>query len=405
MKIIKNFWWIILIGFLFRIIIASLTFHPDIRNTSIASTIIFREQTLNPYQYSGKDIYIVEKLDDLPLAYFITLPINRLLRPLIDTRVEEQFLKDTSVLFGNSVFYLYLLIVKVPVLIYDLALGILLATTVAAHLQKKILAFWMFNPFILWTSAAIGQFDVIPTLFLLVGYLLMTQKKLGLAAFSLGLAAAVKSFGFLLAPFLILMAKNWSERIKLMVIFVTPWILSVLPYLSSTQFRSNALLAPQLDKILFSKILLSGGEAVLIVPTILIVLYLLYLRKARLPQDFLIYCLVGLLMVLTFTHFHLQWFSWVIPFLVILYFQGLTLAQKWSLGLISLSLILMLFLFDASLSVRLFAPIFPNLKDVLGLAEILRNEQLIMLRSLAASLFGASSIYLSLSLLLKHEQS
>jgi hypothetical protein len=220
---------------------------------------------------------------------------------------------------------------------------------------------------------------------------------------SLGFGAALKSFPFLLAPFLILLGKNLKEKTILAVLVLLPYIISIVPYLPSADFRTKALFAPQMDKIFFSKINLSGGEAIYINIFILIGLYLIFLSKTRVKEDFLKFSASALLLILAFTHFHIQWFLWVTPFLVILFLTNLNNMQKLSLGLIAGALVLMLFLFEASLQVRLFAPLIPSLNSASGPAEVLISDSLFMLKSLASTIFAAGAVYFSSTLIFKNE--
>ncbi len=407
MEKFKKYWVILAVGILLRVVVAAFTFHPDVRNNSIVSTIILREGNLNPYDFvrnlntadPRKKIYSNETADDLPLVYWINIPIQLLLRPFVDGNIEYQYLARIENIFSNPALFVYLLIIKIPFILFDILLGILLTFLVDSAFKKKILIFWMFNPVTIWATAAIGQFDIIPTFFLFLSFYLLQQKRLRWAAFSLGFAAATKSFAFLICPFLILLADSWKERTKLIIIFLIPWAFSVIPYLGSYGFRHNALFAPQLSKILYSRIALSGGEGILIVPAILIILYLTYFYQKRSTVDFMRFSLSAVLLVLAFTHFHIQWFLWVTPFLAIIIAEGVKNPIKWSIGFLAFSLLLMLFLFDSSLQVKLFSPILPFLKESKGLVDILGSDKTLFLRNIAATIFAGTSLFLSFQLI------
>lgn len=399
MNELKKYWFILLAGLLLRIFLASFTFHPDLRNTSIVSTIILREGNLNPYDFAEnlkderRKIYSNETTDDLPLVYWINIPVQFLLRPFVNSQVEYTYLSKIEDAYGKPELFWYLFISKLPFILFDMALGVILLNLVAISQKRKILLFWMFNPFTLWATAAIGQFDIIPTFFMILSLLFLKREKPGWAAFSLGMAAAIKSFAFLIVPFLIFLPGSWKERIKIFLIFLIPWVFSVLPYLGSAGFRHNALFAPQLGKILYSKIPLSGGESVFLVPSLLVMLYLVYLMKKRTAEDFLAFSLGGLLLTLAFTHFHIQWFLWVLPLLSLIFINSNN--ARISIGLLGFSLVLMLFLFESSLQVKLFAPLFPVLNNASGVAELLGPDKASFLRNIAATIFAGSSIFLS----------
>lgn len=394
---IKSLIVILALGFILRVLISAVSYHPDAGIVSFTSKEILREQRFDIYKV--QDPGQKEVPDDLPLQYWIRVPLEILTRPFINTSVEDEFLTDSGSLLGKIDLNLHLALVKFPLIVFDLILGVLLAWAVAGPLRRKTLIFWMLNPVTLWATAAVGQVDILPTLFVVLSLIFLQKEKSSLAALSLGMGGAMKSFPFLLVPFLLISAKNWTERVKVAVLSVLPLALSVAPYLNSSDFRQNALFAPQLDKMLFAKLPLSGGEALIISVGLLILLYLLYSLKRRTSEDFLAFSTAALLAILAFTHFHIQWFLWVTPFLVIYLVRGVKRAEGLSLALVGAGVLLMLFLFEASLQVRLFAPLFPQLAEARGLAEILRPEQLGFGKNLAATLFAAGALFFAGSLL------
>lgn len=393
MEIFKRYWLIILIGFILRLVISGVTFHPDVRSTALPSAVVFREGSLNFYEDSKK-LSPNEILDDLPLSYFINLPLHLILRPFISNVIEDQFLNNSNVLFGNPSLWFYLIYTKLPLVIFDLGLGLLLTFLVVESFKKQVLYLWLFNPFTLWVTLAIGQFDIIPTFFIVLTWFLIKKEKLQWAALTLGTGGAIKSAPFLLVPFLVGLGKNWTQRVILLILALVPYLITVIPYLGTDEFRRNALFAPQLSKSLYANIALSGGEKIILVPAILLVLYLLYFSKKREIRDFLNFSLILLLSVLSLTHFHIQWFLWVMPFLIIWLLGNWHNEIKLTSVGIFLSLLIMLFLFDSSLQIKLPAPIFPGLDNSLGLKEILSDEQGIFLRSVAASIFAGVSGFL-----------
>lgn len=411
MKIFRTLAPFLIIGLILRFLLAAFTFHPDILEIDYTSAIILRGYSLDPYSFyhllapndPRKIIFSSQLPDDLPLQYWIHIPVDFVLRSLVDIQTENQFLSDITPLFGHPQLYLLLLIVKLPLILFDIGIGLTLTLIVPNGLRKKIFLYWMLNPFTLWATEAIGQVDIMPTFFMVLAFYLVYKNKLNLSVVSLGIGGALKSFPFLIAPFFIMTAENWVERIKLVVLLFIPAIMSVIPYLGSREFRTNALFAPQLDKTLYAKIYLSGGEEVFINGVILIVLYLLYLNKKRTFQDVLSYSIIAFLSILAFTHFHIQWIVWVAPLILVRFIEKINESHKISLILLSLSVLVMLFMFESSLQIKLFSPLIPNLNLAKGIAETLRLDQIELIRSFAATIFLGSTIFLSRSLLFQAE--
>lgn len=391
---IKKFWWLFIIGLLIRLAIASVTFHPDIRTPALASAVLFREASLNFYEVAPK-ISTQDILDDFPMSYFISLPGHIMGRILVDNKVEDLFLHSQGDLFGNPSLWLYLVYVKLPFIIFDLLIAFLLFKIVNLEDRKKVLILWIFNPMSLWTVTAIGQADVYSTFFIVLTLLFVKKSKLELGALSLGLGGAIKSAPILLLPYLLGVATSWNQRLKLTVLAAIPYLITVVPYLDSRQFHTNALLAPQLNKALYANLPLSGNESILIVPAIVLTLYLIFFFKKRGYSDFLNFSLMTLTLVLAFTHFHIQWFLWITPLLILWFLEGQDKNKLLPILGLSLSLLIMLFCFDSSLQLKLFAPLWPNLDQMKGLAENLSTERLEFIRNFAATIFAGSAFYLS----------
>lgn len=396
-EIIRKYWGLLLIGLALRLVIAGITFHPDVTTPAVTSAVVFREGALNFYEDAPR-INPQEVLDDLPLSYLISLPFHIIARPLVSEDIETTFFFNRSVLFGSPVFWIYLIYIKFPLILFDLAVGVLLALTLV-NFQKRVLFFWIFNPITLWATSAIGQLDIYLVFFITLAYFFAKKGYLNWAALSLGAGGAIKSTPFLLVPLLLGLAKNWKERISIIILACLPYLVTVIPYLGSSEFRQNALFAPQLSKVFFASFPLSGAESILVVPTILLLLYLLFFSRKRDVSDFLHFSIAILLSILVFTHFHMQWFLWVTPFLFIWFVDNWRGGIQLAIWLLLVSWLLMLFLFESSLQVKLFAPFFPGLDWAIGLKEILPENQGTFLRNIAASIFAASSGFLVWKLL------
>lgn len=92
------------------------------------------------------------------------------------------------------------------------------------------------------------------------------------------------------------------------------------------------------------------------------------------------------------------------PFLILLFLEKTTLPQKWSLSLLAAGLLIMIFGFDASLQLRLLAPVLPQTAFINGFEESLTNEGLYLLRSLGATIFASAGLFLSAKLLISNER-
>lgn len=399
MTYIKKYWLLIILALIIRLLIGSVTFHEDVRASATASFVYLKMQELDPYSRSY-NIAPQEVLNYLPFSYLLSLPIHQVGRVLVDEETEKTFLVNQNLLLGKPAMWVYLLYVKAPFIIFDIAIGILLSLIVQSRYQTKTLLLWFFNPLSIWVSSAIGQYDIYLIFFLVLSLYFVQKDKLYLAALALGAGAATKSAPFLLLPLLLGLTENFKDRVKMIFLSLIPYIVTVTPYLQSASFRKDGLFAPQMQKIFYANIPLSGGEFILIVPSLVLFFYVIYFLHKREKKDFLYFSIMIFLSLLAFTHFHIQWFLWVTPFLIIFSLNHWDKQVKWSIAGLTASLLGMLFLFESSLQLKLFAPLFPTLGNAKGLHELLQNNQLIFLRSAVASIFFISSLLLVLRLLI-----
>lgn len=358
----KKFWIILILGILIRILLSFAALHPDLQAIVAGGKIVSEGHLFNLYDYSTD----ANVLNYPPLIYWYFGLLN--------------------LLFGSTL-WLY----KLPYLVFDMLLAFLLYKLVDP--RKALLAFglWMFNPVNLYATYMIGQFDIIPTFFSVLTIYLALREKLSWAAIALGTGIAFKLYPvFLIIP-LILLGKGIIAKIKLVILTVLPYLVSISPFIFSSSFRSTALLANQSSKSLYASIPVSGGEAILLFPMFLLLFYLLIPNlKLNLWKLFLI----PLLLFFIFTHSHPQWLIWITPFLV------LDLVVNQFKNIVAVLLIIsswfgLLFFFDPSLTIGLFAPIFPILKNTADIWTLLNlNPDYNFSRSTLQTIFIAASFYL-----------
>ncbi len=366
----KNFWIILIIGVVLRILLSVSTFHPDSLAFKLGGELIASGKILNLYDYSDPNVAV---LNYPPLVYF--------------------FHGIFKIILGS--FLGGVLLIKLPYIIFDLLTGYFLSKLFISK-RESLIAFglWIFNPINLFSTYMMGQFDIIPTFFTVLCFFLISRNRLYWAALALGGGIAFKIYPIFLVILIIVFGKNYIEKIKLFLLSLVPYSLSILPFLPSHSFRSTALFAAQSSKSLYASIPVSGGESILLFPASLIFFYLFLLRKKTEKIFFWKVFLVPLLLFFIFTHFHPQWFIWVTPFLILD-----LVVEKFKNGLPIILLFVSwagsLFFFDPSLTIGMFAPIFPALKEVPSIWTILNlNLDYNLSRSLLQTIFVGSSVYL-----------
>ncbi len=359
----KKLWVIVAIGLILRLILASTTFHPDSLAFKLGGELVASGKILNLYDFSDPNVAV---LNYPPVIYWFHGIFNFLLAGFLSPN----------------------LYVKLPYLFFDLLTAFTFLKLIPNKKQASLaFIFWMFNPVNLYATYMMGQFDIIPTTFTIISIYLITKNKLEWAVLSLGVGIAFKIYPiFFLIP-LIFLGKNYLDKLKLFLLGVTPYLLSILVYLPSHSFRANALFAAQSSKSLYAAIPVSGGESILLYPFALILFYLFLNGKKVNEQSFWMIYSIPLLLFFMLTHFHPQWLIWITPFLII----SLVLETRKVLlpmVLIFASWFLSLFFFDPSLTLGMFGP-FQSIWSYLHL-----NPDYNLSRSIVQTVFASASLYL-----------
>ncbi len=352
-------------GILLRLFLAFSTIHSDLAVFHLAGKVIGEGHIFNLYDYSSD----AATFNYPPFIYWFFGIFN--------------FLSSWGIW-----------LLKLPYLIFDLSIGLLLYRVVEEKKKALVFGLWMFNPINLYATYMMGQFDIIPTFFSVYSFYLVSKNRLKWAALALGFGIAFKLYPiFLLIPLLII-AKSFVTRIKLAFIAALPYFISVLPYLSSESFRSNALFASQSSKSLYAGIPVSGGESILLFPASLILFYLLIRNKSLDKLFFWKIYLISLLLFFIFTHYHPQWLIWVTPFLILDLCFG-KIKNLLPILIIFGSWLGSLFFFDSSLTLGIFAPVLPILKTTPDIWTLLKfHIDYNFSRSILQTIFAASAAYL-----------
>lgn len=385
----KNMWIIIILGLILRIILSLTTFHPDVQVFNLAGKIVASGNILNLYDFSSN----LGVLNYPPLIYLFHGIFNFFFGTILHLTQMNQFLQNSSSNYGNFAFNINLLLLKIPYISFDLCIGYILFK-LFEQTNKGKLAFtlWMFNPINLYATYMMGQFDIIPTFFIILSLYLSIQGKIKWAALVLGFGIAFKISPIFLVIPLLIFGKNIFEKIKLLALTALPYLVSIMPYLPSRSFRATALFAAQNSKSLYASLPVSGGEAIFYFPAALLVFYL-FVWDQKIKDCWKLY-MIPLLLFFIFTHFHPQWLLWVTPFLIAdLIKSGFknVLAHV----LIFLSWLGSLFLFDPSLTMRIFAPIIPVLHNTQSIWVLLKiNIDYNLSRSLLQTVFVSAAVFL-----------
>lgn len=413
---LKTKWWFwpLFIGVIVRLILMPITVHPDLWGHSFTAYFFAYKGELNIYDfllnlpknnplvlnYGVNDIFIYP-----PLAYF-TLGFFRLLvRPVADPNFIPWLMVNIGHFYDYPSLGWQLTLFKLPYLFVDIGSAFLLSG-LFDDLKKKKLAFalWMFNPLTIYATFMIGQLDILPVFFTVLSCYLIKKNEINWGLFSLGVGAAYKIYPLLfIVPAAFLLGKTFWGKMKLLVIGILPYILTIAPYLGSKGFRAMVLFGPKETKMLFMSWPVTAAEGILPFVLVLTIIYLVsYFVKSKLSVEH--YFLFILLLLFSVTDYHPQWFLWLTPFLIWALVKYSLRYVEIVIAMLATWLIITL-LFEASLSYGLFAPIWHNLVNAPSLANYLTKvTDVFQFRSIIRSVFAGASIFYAF-LLYKEEKS
>jgi hypothetical protein len=381
----------------------SFTYHPDIAGQSLSSYFWGFKNITNVYEHllslpSNHPLVTNFGVNDIfiypPLTYFTLGTFQK----IFAFTGLQSFLE--TVMSGVNIYKiqnlsLYLFVLKLPYIFFDFGTAYILYKYFKKQ-KTKYLAFilWIFNPVTLYATFCMGVFDIIPVFFTVLSAYFLKKNKLVLSALYMGIGIAFKMYPIFLLPFIIFKSNNWINRIKIGIISILPVILTNLPFIFSSAYR-YMVFSPKSQKMFYMEWMLSGAEGIFPFLLILSFLYLLCQNKSLRPKFYISYIFSVFLLLFSVTHYHPQWFIWISPFLII-ELLNYKFKEAWLyVGLLSIY-VFIIFTFENSLSVGLFAPLNNSLANFIGTQSIItKATDINILKSYFRSIFAGISLYLT----------
>ncbi len=344
---------ILLLGFALRILLMPLFGGTDAMSTSWISTVLMAKGQL------------ILSNDPPPIFYLHAL-IFQIFRPILPQTILGRF--TSSVAFTPSTFLqnsvlsepgiaIYLALLKLPYLVFDLATAILLLWVIREpRAGVRMFKLWLFNPVVLYASYFVGQFDIVAVFFVVLAFYYNQQGRRTATLVALAVAILFKVFAVVVIPLFLF---QWLEKehdfavraksfVKVAVASVAPialqfLIIMVQPvfyesanyallggdmngFYGTTLYNRGAAANPLLEGFLtfigYSG-KLSTNSSIPNVIYLLPIAYLIFLvgwvyirgkDEAKLWNA----TAVLFLLVYALSLFHAQWFLWAQPFLLLL---------------------------------------------------------------------------------------
>ena len=311
---------LLILAVVLRLLVSAFIFHPDIKTFNFQSQFLKRG-VLNIYTYletNKSNLSIKDEFVYFPLTYFTLGGYQAIVSPFLGNEFVTWLNNaDSNAFTLDPNIFKYLIILKLPYLICDFAIAFLLLKYFDdKKLGKKAFTLWLFNPFTIYYIYAFGNVDIFPVAITLLSLILVKSNKLKLAALSLGIAAGFKLYPLLFVPFLLLKGKDIKEKFLLGFIpFLTFGLIS-LPFISQA-FIKSTLISGLTTRIFNPGFDVGFGESIIVGLSLFAALfYAAWLIDKKL--NVFKYWLAILLIIFSFSHFHIAWLLWIAPFVVIL---------------------------------------------------------------------------------------
>lgn len=267
-----------------------------------------------------------DSLNYPPLAYYTMSFFQFLFKPIMPFYGPESAYTWVS----TSHVFRYSFLLKSYYLIFDLGVAFLLLRLIKDN-GRRLLAFkfWMLNPVVIFTCYIQGQFDILPTFFVVLSLYYVLKNRLTLSLLCLGIGASFKNFPFFfLIPAIILLGKTKIEKFKLFLLGIVPYVVLIAPYIGTRNFETATIAGGESQRIFNLSFALGSFDKVYVfVVGYAVILALAYFYNyAKNSKDiFQILWRINLVICLWFfatVYFHPQWFLWMMPLLTLFIIQS-----------------------------------------------------------------------------------
>lgn len=311
---------LIILAIVLRLLVAAFYFHPDIKTFNYQASFL-KSGVFNIYSYLTSHkatLPLKEEFVYFPLTYFTLGSYQWLMQPVLGHGFDawlanagiNSFVRDPQI-------FKYLVILKLPYLVLDIAIGFLLMKFFESKEEaKKVFIFWLFNPFTIALFYIFSNVDIFPIFLTVLSFLAIRRNKLLLASVLLGVAAGFKLYPILFIPFIFLKGENLMDKLKILVAPIAILLVIIAPFLS-VAFIQSALISGLTTRIFNPGLSLGFAEFNIVGLTGLVFLFFYALLVDK-NINLFNYWIALFLIIFSFTHFNIQWLGWIAPFLVIL---------------------------------------------------------------------------------------
>ncbi len=329
-----------------------------------------------------------------PLSYFFLGSINVISGLVLGPDLYGWLSDWGSTGYLHPRMFEFMLILKLPYLLMDLSVGYLIWKYLEKSQNRELaLALWFFNPLSLYAIYVLSQFDIVGALLTMAALILVTQKKLTVSAFLIGLGVLIKSYPLFLLPFIYMRIRSLKQFLSVSLATLIALALPLMPVINSPDFIETMRQSNLMQRIFIAALPVGGAQAVpLYIFGYTLVLWQSWKRKEKF--DLLPEFLTTTFLVLLLAHFHAQWVIWSLPFLIIVLAKAPRLWPAFVGAALAL-FITNLMIADSWVFLATFSPVNNHAVMLPPLTDLIHNSPGVdFLQSLAHTFLAATGLYI-----------
>lgn len=311
---IQKIVWVVVLGIILRVFTAAYAYHTDTK-AIYHETLAANQNMIQAYH----DFFNAGSPMNYPPLVYKTLGTYYKIAKPIFSNYFTSWMNDWSAksTLNHPHIFRDMLAMKIPYLIFDLAIAWLLTKMVSEKNKNLVLGLWMLNPLVIWSIYVPGNFDIFPAFLTVLGVLCWQKDKKWLTYILLGLAAGYKLYPLvLLFGIIFIDDRPLINRFRDFVFGLIAFGITLLPIIKDTWIL-KFIMGTNLSTSLFKASIDIGLGAQIPIYLSLyfgLLIWLSYQKKKISPQ---ILFSVLLIVLLSLVRFHQQWIIWVLPFISI----------------------------------------------------------------------------------------
>jgi len=311
----QKWWGLIILALVLRLIVGSLFYHTDTKAIYRDAGYI-KTGVINGYLTAEEN----ESSLPYPPATYLMFNTHEKLGKIFFSNHFETWMNDWGAEQTNNHPSIFrdLWAMKLPMLIADGVVAWLIYVIVKKR-KFEAVSLWLLNPFSLYSIYAIGQFDIIPTALMLAGLYLWREDKKHPAYMAVAAGAGFKLFPLMMLPVMWLSdERKIKEKIVSAGLAGATLAVMLSPVIKSVAVMKSIFLSNLTSGAFEAVIDIGKGESLPIYMLIYVSLLLwLWLKKNK-KKDWALEVVTVYGLLFGLSHFHPQWMTWMMPFLVIL---------------------------------------------------------------------------------------